>query len=129
MKRNQYILYGLAKYEETINQIINDLNIFHHSFDIKLILTEALTNAFKHGNKNDISKPIYLRYIYDGIKIKFEIQDSGEGLENVIIPEEVLEENVLSDGGRGLFLIQSLAEKIEFKKNILIIKKYLTVEQ
>jgi len=125
MKKKEFILYGLARHKEIIQKIITDLNILEHCFDIKLMLTEALTNAFKHGNKGNVDKPIYLRYAYDGIEVWFEIEDSGTGFENYTIPEEPANECLLSDSGRGLFLIKCIADKIELRQNTLIIQKSL----
>ncbi|MFT5874202.1 MAG: serine/threonine-protein kinase RsbW [Clostridium sp.] len=125
MKNNEFILYGLANHKEIIEKINADLNTLEHSFDIKLMLTEALTNAFKHGNKGNIESPIYLRYAYDGIDVTFEIEDSGTGFENFSISEEPSNECLLNDSGRGLFLIKCMADKIELRKNTLIIQKRL----
>lgn len=50
MKSNEFILYGLSKHKQIIDKITAELNASKYNFDIKLILTEALTNAFKHGN-------------------------------------------------------------------------------
>lgn len=127
IKKNKFTLYGLSKYEEIIDRIIEDLNASKHYFDIKLILTEALTNAFKHGNHNDIKKPIYLTYYYDGQNIKFEVEDSGPGFKDVIIPNEACEQDILNDSGRGLFLIKSLVDTIELRENTLVIEKQLAI--
>lgn len=127
MIKKEFILYGLDKYNEVIDKIIEDLNILSHSFDIKLMLTEALTNAFKHGNNSDENEPIYLRYNYIDNNIQFEIEDCGSGFENIVIPDELTDEILLNDSGRGLFLIKCAADKIEFKNSTLIIKKYLNV--
>ncbi|WP_432408346.1 ATP-binding protein [Wukongibacter sp. M2B1] len=125
MKRNEYILYGLEKHKEIIDEIISNIHNHEHSFDIRLILTEALSNAFKHGNENDVSKPIYLKSIYNGSSIEFEIQDSGTGFESITIREHISDDNLLDDYGRGLFLIKSIADKIELRDNTLIIQKNL----
>ncbi|WP_432663602.1 ATP-binding protein [Wukongibacter baidiensis] len=125
MKRNEYILYGLEKHKEIIEEIISYIDNRDYDFDIRLILTEALTNAFKHGNKNDAHKPIYLRAIYYEGSIEFEIQDSGPGFENVVVRESISYDNLLDDYGRGLFLIKSIADKIEFRNSTLIIQKNL----
>lgn len=125
MKKNEFILYGLTKYKEIIDKIIDDLKAFHDYFDIKLILTEALTNAYIHGNNGKVDKPIHLRYTYDDIKVRFEIEDSGPGFENVIIPGEAIDETLLNESGRGLFLIKCIADKLELRNNTLIIEKYL----
>lgn len=125
MKSNEIILYGLGNYKEIINNIISDLNVNEDCFDIRLILTEALTNAFTHGNNKNMDKPIYLRYTNDCTSITFEIEDSGPGFENVIIQDKTLDENLLNDGGRGLFLIKCVADKVEIKNKTLIIQKKL----
>lgn len=127
MKGNEFTLYGLSEHKQIIDKIIAELNAPEYDFDIRLILTEALTNAFKHGNDMSIDKPIYLRYLYDSSSVKFEIEDSGNGFENVIIDKELSEENLLDDQGRGLFIIKNLSNNIEFKKNILIIQKSLVI--
>lgn len=123
MKRNEYILYGLEKHKEFIEEIIADIDNDDYSFDIRLILTEALSNAFKHGNKNDITKPIYLKSTYNEGSIEFEIKDSGAGLENIPICDNISDENLLDNYGRGLFLIKSIADRIEFRNSALIIQK------
>ncbi len=125
MIKKEFVLYGLTKYKEIIDRVINDLKVFHDHFDIRLILTEALTNAFKHGNNGNKDKPIHLRYIFDDNKVIFEIEDSGAGYENVSIPDEALDETLLNESGRGLFLIKCIADKIELRNNTLIVEKYL----
>jgi serine/threonine-protein kinase RsbW len=128
VRSNEFIFYGLLDYKKNIDKIIAELNAYQYDFDIRLILTEALTNAFKHGNNMNVNKPIYLRYFYNGKSVTFEISDSGSGFENEIIEESIVDENLLSDNGRGLFLIKSLSDKIELRQNTLIIQKSLSAE-
>ncbi|AKN32089.1 anti-sigma regulatory factor [Clostridium carboxidivorans P7] len=125
MKSNEFILYGLSEYKQIIDKVISELNASQYDFDIKLILTEALTNAFKHGNNMNVDKPIYLRYSYDNSSVKFEVQDCGTGLKNVIINDNLNDEDILEDKGRGLFLIKNLSDNIELKPNMVIIEKTL----
>ncbi|QXM07490.1 ATP-binding protein [Crassaminicella indica] len=129
MKKDEIILYGLDEHKDVIDKIITEIENFEESFDIRLMLIEALTNAFKHGNKCCVERPIYLRYVLNEKNIKFEIEDSGTGFKNINIPDAIYDENLLNDSGRGLFLIKCMADKIEFKNNILIIQKYLTAKK
>lgn len=122
---SEFILLGLSDREGIINNILDRLNRKEYAFDIKLILTEALTNAFKHGNKGNIDKPIYLRCFYSSNSIKFEIEDSGEGFDEKVIPKDINEEDLLSECGRGLFLIKSLVNDLKINGNILILQKHL----
>ncbi|MCT4542748.1 MAG: ATP-binding protein [Vallitalea sp.] len=127
MKKYEFILHGLDNCKEIIELIITNLKRIYNNinyFDIKLILTEGLTNAFKHGNKNNKEKPIFLRYYLKHAHVIFEIEDSGNGV-NGNIPDSIPEENILNNQGRGLYLINVIADELQVKGNCLIIKKYL----
>lgn len=121
--KNTQTLYGIDGYNNIIENIIQKLNAYDYYFDIKLILTEALLNAFEHGNKSDKSKPINLFYNFDGKYLNFKITSSEKNLPKINIPESVSNEDLLKDHGRGLYLINSLSDKVEFKDNSLLIQK------
>lgn len=72
MKSDKFILYGLSEYENIVDKIINDINCHANYFGIKLILTEAITNTFKHGNNKNEDKPIHLRYEYKNKCVKLD---------------------------------------------------------
>ncbi|OPJ60769.1 serine-protein kinase RsbW [Clostridium oryzae] len=116
-------LYGLDEYDKVIDTVVSDLKAEKYYFDIKLILTEALTNAFEHGNDGDKNKPIDLVYNFDGKYLNFKVISSNTKPESISIPKSIDEDSLLDEHGRGLFLIQSMADKVEFKDNSLIITK------
>lgn len=122
IKKNQ-TLYGIDNYNEIIESVIKNLNAYDYYFDIKLILTEALLNAFEHGNKSDKTKPINLFYNFDGKYLNLKITSSEKALPNINIPESISNEDLLKEHGRGLFLIKSLSDKVQFKDNSLLIQK------
>jgi len=121
--KNAQTLYGISNYNTVIEDVIKALNAYDYYFDIKLILTEALLNAFKHGNKSDKTKPINLFYNFDGKYLNFKITSCEKFLPKINIPESVSNEDLLKEHGRGLFLIKSLSDKVEFKDNSLLIQK------
>ena len=129
MQRDSFILYGLSKSESTISELIEDLQLrcngYH--FDLKLLLTEALTNAFMHGNEMNEEKPIYLRYEYvkETNYIKFEIKDSGNDLKDIEILDEITDDMLENTSGRGLYLIKCVSDNIYFKENAMVIEKCL----
>ena len=127
MKKDLFTLYGLSKTESVINEIVEELKCHNYYFDLKLILTEALTNAFKHGNEMDEKKPIYLRYEYikDTRYIKIEIEDSGSDLQNIEIVDEITDDMIQDTSGRGLFLIKCMCDNLYFEEKSMIIEKCL----
>ncbi len=124
-KMKELIVYGLEQNQTVIDEILQELNVEEYIFEIRLILSEALLNAFFHGNKEDITKPIILRYNFDGMMLNVEVEDCGTGLESVEIPQNISEENILKEDGRGLFLINSFSDEVKINNNRLIIKKAL----
>lgn len=121
--RREISVHGLNNIEQIIDAAINDLNWQTDSFDIKIILMEAFTNAYIHGNQRDISKPIFFRYCLQGDKVLFEVQDCGDNQNEVNIPTELSEERIFDESGRGLFIIQALADHVWFQNNTLMIEK------
>lgn len=123
--KNKQTLYGIDNYVSVIDNVIKLLNANEYYFDIKLMLTEALQNAYEHGNNSDKTKPIDLISIFDGKCLVFKIVHRLTNSKNVNIPSYINNENLLEEHGRGLFLIKSLSDKVEFKNNSLTIKKYI----
>lgn len=121
--KNTTVLHGLKNYLKIIDKIITDLDAYDYSFEIKLILTEAISNAFIHGNNKDKTKPIRILYYFDGARIVFEIKDSGLKSVEFGISKTINDADILNEGGRGLFLIKCLSDELEYKCNTLIIKK------
>lgn len=122
-KEKEFILYGLDDFNRIHIEAANFLGEAVDCFDLHLILSEALSNAFVHGNQKDASKPIFLRLKLENNLIKFEIEDTGVNPAKFEISEECLEENILNDHGRGLVLLRCFSYAIDFKDNTLFVAK------
>jgi serine/threonine-protein kinase RsbW len=86
--------------------------------DIELALTEALANAVVHGAKNDPSKIIECDVACDdnhGILIV--VRDPGPGFDPSKIADPCQGENIYSNHGRGIYLINQLMDEVKFHKN------------
>lgn len=121
-KQKEFILHGLDSHKDVIDIIAKELDICQKYFDLKLVLTEGLTNAFEHGNKADSKKPIYLKYIRKDSIVEFEVKDCGKSFNNVKIPNSLSSSDVLNSRGKGLFLIKAMSESVTIKNNSLFIK-------
>jgi serine/threonine-protein kinase RsbW len=86
---------------------------------IELALQEALANAVIHGAKEDPTKTVECLVSSDDERgILIVVRDPGTGF----APPEAIAgctvgENVYSNHGRGIFLINQLMDKVEFRKN------------
>ncbi len=85
---------------------------------IQLALTEALANAVVHGAKSDPGKLIECDVACDESRgMLIVVRDPGEGFDPACIPSPVLGENIYSDHGRGIYLINQLMDEVKFLKN------------
>lgn len=86
--------------------------------DIELALTEALANAVVHGAKSDPSKTIECDVACDDQRgILIVVRDPGPGFDPSQIANPCHGENIYSNHGRGIYLINQLMDEVQFHKN------------
>lgn len=85
---------------------------------IELALAEALANAVVHGCKSDPSQIIECDVACDETRgMLIVVRDPGCGFNPGEIPSPVLGENIYSNHGRGIYLINQLMDEVKFLKN------------
>jgi serine/threonine-protein kinase RsbW len=103
----------------SVMNVVREMNCAPGREDhIELALTEALANAVVHGAKNDPSKIIECDVACDanhGMLIV--VRDPGTGFDPSKIADPCQGENIYSNHGRGIYLINQLMDEVEFHKN------------
>lgn len=83
-------------------------------YNIMIAVTEAVNNAIIHGNGANPAKSVELAVAFSPAGVVVRVSDEGNGF----IPDEVADptdpENLLREGGRGVFLMRALARSVEF---------------
>jgi serine/threonine-protein kinase RsbW len=82
--------------------------------DLAIAVTELVNNAIKHGNKGDQTKKVTVSLIFINGGAQATVSDEGEGFDPEVIPNPIAEENLLKEIGRGLFIVKSLMDTVEF---------------
>lgn len=90
--------------------------------NILIALTEAVNNAIQHGNGYQPDKVVVIEYEVVNDEVLFIVKDQGNGFDYKKIPDPTLPENILNTNGRGVFLMQNLADKFAFENNGSIVK-------
>ncbi len=85
--------------------------------NILISLTEAVTNAIKHGNNGDQSKRVFVKLKRAKDKLAFQVSDEGGGFDFDHLPDPTAPENLLKIGGRGVFLMRQLSDDVTFSEN------------
>lgn len=83
--------------------------------DLSIALTELVNNAIHHGNKNDPNKNVTVKFHLAGIKLSISIADEGGGFSPNTINDPLHPDNLMSDSGRGIYLVKALMDDVEYK--------------
>ncbi|HMQ16728.1 MAG TPA: ATP-binding protein [Phycisphaerae bacterium] len=83
-------------------------------FAVKLALEEALTNAVKHGNQNDGSKCVLVRFHVDPARAVIMVRDQGRGFCPQDVPDCTRDENLERPNGRGIMLMHAYMTSVCF---------------
>jgi serine/threonine-protein kinase RsbW len=102
-----------------------------HSFAVRVVMREGLTNSVRHGNKHDPGKLIRFDIRITGHTLTMVIEDQGEGFDWRAIqtgksPDKSHEKP--SDHGRGFLIMGDYFDACGFneKGNILILEKNIS---
>jgi len=106
----------LPEIEEYVLNIINTLNVSETTRNnIELVVAEAAANCILHGNKSDETKNVFIKIKIENNKLILSFKDEGSGFNPDDVPDPTKPENILKGSGRGLHIMKSLVDSIEYK--------------
>jgi len=85
-------------------------------FAVRVVMQQALANAFRHGNGNDPAKPVEIVYLVSPDEVLAEVQDQGPGFNPDELPNPLALENRERRCGRGVFLMRIYSTWVSFNK-------------
>ncbi len=110
---------SVREIESIVQHIAREIGLSEEKFgDMYISLTEAVTNAIKHGNAEDENKYIELEIIRKAPgSVAFRITDQGQGFDYQNLPDPTADQNLRQCGGRGVMIMQTLADELYFQDN------------
>jgi len=85
------------------------------SFGIEMAVRESVTNAMVHVNQEDESKSVEVIFNCHDNELEIEVRDQGEGFDPASVPDPTNAENLLKTSGRGIFLMRTFMDEIEWR--------------
>ena len=65
--------------------------------------------------------------VYDNGVLEIDIKDEGLGFDYNNLPDPTLPDNILKFSGRGIYLIRSLSDKLEFYEGGTLLKIFFNL--
>ena len=104
----------LPKVVEFIEKRLKRLGIKEDQIaDIAISVSEAVTNAVVHGNKNDISKKVKTSFSAKPSRVEVVVEDEGTGFDRECVMPPVEEADLLKEAGRGILIVESLMDEVD----------------
>jgi serine/threonine-protein kinase RsbW len=109
---------AVSKVETLVDKVCNDLGVQEDYYgNVLIAVTEAVNNAIQHGNlfHNDLEVSVSV-----GDKSEefcFSVSDHGNGFDFNNLPDPTSPDNIEKENGRGIFLMKSLADDVEFEND------------
>lgn len=108
----------VSKVESLIDRVCNDLGIQEDFYgNVLIAVTEAVNNGIQHGNAFDSKLFVAVGVGDKSDEFCFTVKDQGRGFDFANLPDPTAPENIEKENGRGIFLMQSLADEVVFEDN------------
>lgn len=105
----------LPKVDEFIEKKLRKLKMKKDQIaDVAISVSEAVTNAVVHGNKYAISKKVKISLKTDPAWVEITVEDEGNGFDPSGVASCLDSENLLKHAGRGILILKSLMDRVEF---------------
>ncbi|MCH2223179.1 MAG: ATP-binding protein [Crocinitomicaceae bacterium] len=107
---------SIGRVEVLIDEVCEKLSVKEDYYgNVLIAVTEAVNNAIQHGNEMNGDLKVDLFVGDKETDFCFSVKDYGKGFDYKGLPDPTAPENVEKENGRGIFLMRSLAEAVEFE--------------
>ncbi len=96
-------------------------------FDIHVGFEEALRNAMIHGNKSNPGKQVSVEAEIKNDAVVICVEDEGDGFDPSGLPDPTLQENLLKEGGRGVYMMKHLMDEVRYEnggRRVVMVKYF-----
>ena len=105
----------LADVDDFIYDIIGKVGVSKSTTaDFAISVSEIVNNAIAYGSGGERSRPIYVKVEIEKNEVTITIKDQGKGFNPENLPNPLEKENLLNQVGRGIFIVRSLMDSVDF---------------
>lgn len=105
----------LPQIETFILEKFEEFNISKNIKDnLEMAVAEAAANSILHGNESDPTKNVEIKVSKSNDQLQISFKDEGKGFNPKDVPDPTIPENILKGSGRGLHIMKSLVDDVQY---------------
>lgn len=84
------------------------------AFGVDMAVREAVTNAVLHGNKQDETKEVWIKFKSSPEALEITVRDQGTGFDLESVPDPTAAQNIMKTSGRGILFMRNFMDEVEW---------------
>jgi serine/threonine-protein kinase RsbW len=109
---------SIARAAEVAAQVVRRFGFGDEAaFGVDMAVREAVTNAVLHGNRQDASKTVEIKFRGSNQLIEIIVRDRGEGFDLSSVPDPTDPQNLLKASGRGILFMRTFMDEVEYERH------------
>ena len=84
------------------------------AYGVDMAVSDAVTNAVLHGNRQDEAKEVKVRLKSSQDVIEISVRDQGKGFDLERVPDPTDPQNLLKTNGRGILFMRTFMDEVEW---------------
>lgn len=122
---------NIDRVDALVKNLMQDHGCEKHSFAVRVVLREGLTNSVRHGNKNNPHKLIHFNLTIRRNTLTMTIEDQGDGFDWKTIKKTCKDQariNTPTDHGRGVLIMTDYFDTFTYneKGNRVFLEKNIS---
>jgi len=85
-------------------------------FALRLVLEEAISNAFRHGNKSKPDLHVDVEWAVEPDRVVISVEDQGAGFDPESLPDPTDDDRLELPSGRGVMLIHAYMTDVSYNE-------------
>jgi serine/threonine-protein kinase RsbW len=87
------------------------------AFGVDMAVREAVTNAVLHGNHQDETKKVEIRFESSPEGLEITVRDRGMGFDPQSVPDPTAAQNLMKTSGRGILFMRNFMDEVEWSRH------------
>ncbi|HEV7842802.1 MAG TPA: ATP-binding protein [Pyrinomonadaceae bacterium] len=109
---------SIARAAEVAAQVVRRYGFGDEAaYGVDMAVREAVTNAVLHGNRQDETKKVEVKFHGSTEMLEITVRDRGAGFDLSRVPDPTDPQNLMKASGRGILFMRTFMDDVEYSRH------------